>query len=219
MKKIQQFGLGLILSFIISSGVAQEEPIIVVIGLSQHVAVLKVNGKYRVLQVGEISPEGIKLIAADTETAILEREGCQTTYKLSSDLSHQQLSSSSTPLVRIQANAQGLYRVAGEINGFPVVFLVDTGATHIAMSSVQAEYLGLLDQVNNEGKSAITAAGPLKTYRIQLQQVKVGTIKLNHLEAVIVEGEYPLDILLGMNFLSQIEIHYEGNLLELRPRR
>ena len=148
-----------------------------------------------------------------------ERDGCQTTYKLSSDLNHQRLSSSSKPSVRIQANAQGLYRVAGEINGSPVVFLVDTGATHIAMSSVQAEYLGLFDQVNNEAKQAITASGPLKTYRIQLQQVKVGTIRVNHLEAVIVEGEYPLDILLGMNFLSQVDIHHKGNLLELRQRR
>jgi aspartyl protease family protein len=215
MKKLPQFALGLILTVTISS-VAQAEPVIVVIGLSQHAAVLKINGKYRVLQIGELSPEGIKLIAADTETAVLEREGCRTTYKLSNS---NQLFSSSKPLVRIQPNAQGLYRVAGEINGFPVVFLIDTGATHIAMSSVQAEYLGLLDQVNNEGKLAISAAGPLKTYRIQLQQVKVGTIKLNHLEAIIVEGEYPLDILLGMNFLSQVEIHYESKLLELRPRR
>jgi aspartyl protease family protein len=128
MKTLQQFGLGLILTVIISSGVAQEEPIIVVIGLSQYVAVLKVNDKYRILQVGEISPKGIKLIAANTETAILEREGCQTAYKLSSG--NNRLSSSSKPLVRIQPNAQGLYRVVGEINGFPVVFLVNTGATH-----------------------------------------------------------------------------------------
>ena len=45
MKKLPQFALGLILTVIISSSVAQAEPIIVVIGLSQHVAVLTVNGK------------------------------------------------------------------------------------------------------------------------------------------------------------------------------
>lgn len=219
MEKLKKLGLGLILTAIIINVVAKEGPTIVVIGLSQHVAVLKINGKYRVLQVGEISPEGIKLIAADTEKAILEREGCRTTYQLSSALNHNRLTSSSKPLVRIQPNAQGLYRVAGEINGFPVVFLVDTGATHIAMSSVQAEYLGLVNQSNNESKQAITAAGVMKTYRIQLEQVKVGAIIITQVEAVIVEGEYPLDILLGMNFLSQVDIHHEGNLLELRQRR
>ncbi len=220
MEKLEKLlGLGLVLTFTIINVVAKEEPTIAVIGLSQHVAVLKVNGKYRVLQVGEISPEGIKLIAADTEQAILEREGCRTTYQLSRALNHNRLSTSSELLVRIPANAQGLYRVAGKINGSPVVFLVDTGATHIAMSSVQAEYLGLFNQSNHESKQAITAAGVMKTDRIQLEQVKVGAIIVNQLEAVIVEGEYPLDILLGMNFLSHVEIHHEGNLLELRQRR
>ena len=119
MKKLEKLlGLGLVLTFTIINVVAKEEPTIAVIGLSQHVAVLKVNGKYRVLQVGEISPEGIKLIAADTEQAILEREGCRTTYQLSRALNHNRLIASSEPLVRISANAQGLYRVAGEINGY-----------------------------------------------------------------------------------------------------
>ncbi len=202
------------------SGLAQDSSTIVVIGLSQDAAVLKIDGEYRVLRVGETSPEGVVLISADTEQAILEQAGCRKTYQLSKQNNNSQINSTNMPSVHIQPNAQGLYRVAGEINGLPVVFLVDTGATNIAMSSIQAAYLGLMSEQNDDkkGKLAITTSGAIKTYRIQLEQVKVGSIRVNHLEAVIFEGEYPLDILLGMNFLAYVDIHREDGLLELRQR-
>ena len=93
-------------------------------------------------------------------------------------------------------------------------FLVDTGATWIAFSSAQARALGInLDRAQRGGVT--TASGTVNSYRVVLDNVKLGDISLNLVEAVVIDS-MPGDVaLLGNSFLSRLEMKREGTVLTL----
>jgi aspartyl protease family protein len=214
---------------------------IAIVGLSEGRAMLEIDGQYRVLSNGETSPEGITLVSANSEQAILEVEGLQTIYGLSGIIQKTPPTSPSirdwqppykadmnvtnppatSPVapasVKILPNEEGMYIVAGRINGYPVNFLVDTGASTLALNSQLAKQLGIDYRQGKKGR-ARTASGVVETHIVQLDQVQVGHITVETVTASIVEGLYPTEILLGMSFLNRVDIHREDKLLELRPQ-
>jgi aspartyl protease family protein len=114
----------------------------------------------------------------------------------------------------LQRSRDGHYYADGEINGQPVKFLLDTGATQIALSSKLANALGL-----SLGRSVTlqTAAGPATGYPTRLARVRLGTIEMQDLGAVVSQGMSEDAVLLGMNFLKRLEIIQRGDQLTLRP--
>ena len=117
--------------------------------------------------------------------------------------------------VYLRQNRLGHYTVKGEINGFAVTFLVDTGATGVAIPGSIAKKLSL--PLGKRLKTS-TAAGDTIAYLSRLEMVKVGNIELTDVEAAIVpkmETEY---ILLGMSFLKHIELIQRDGFLTLRQR-
>ena len=113
-----------------------------VVGLFKDAAVLKINGKQRLLKVGKRSPEGVELLSADAAGATLLIDGQQHRLNLTRDLSG---GYQARKVVRkqIDINARGQYLTPGVINGRSVTFLVDTGATSVAMNSEMARILGI----------------------------------------------------------------------------
>jgi aspartyl protease family protein len=108
----------------------------------------------------------------------------------------------------------GHYYADGEINGRRVNFMLDTGATQIALSRALASELGL------KLGSAITlqtAAGPATGYATRLTSVRLGGIEMSDLGAVVSEGMREPTVLLGMNFLRRLEMIQRGDQLTLRP--
>lgn len=83
MKKAWIVGLIILLN---TSVVWSETPNIAVVGLFSNQAVLLINNKQRLLKVGKTSPEGVKLISATSQKAVLEFEGVQKEYFLSSQV-------------------------------------------------------------------------------------------------------------------------------------
>ncbi len=114
----------------------------------------------------------------------------------------------------LQRSRDGHYYSDGEINGWPVKFLLDTGATQIALSPRLATTLGL-----SLGRAVTlqTAAGPAVGYPTRLSRVRLGTIEMHDLGAVVSEGMSDESVLLGMNFLKHLEIVQRGDQLTLRP--
>ena len=115
--------------------------------------------------------------------------------------------------VVLQRNRAGHYVTAGEINGQPVTFLLDTGATGVAIPAHLAEKLGI------QGGRPVrvqTANGLATSYLTRLDSVSVGDIKLNDVEAGVVPGFTGNQILLGMSFLRHIEFTQRGRTLVLR---
>ncbi|MEQ1773565.1 MAG: TIGR02281 family clan AA aspartic protease [Burkholderiales bacterium] len=114
----------------------------------------------------------------------------------------------------LQRSRDGHYYADGEINGRRVNFMLDTGATQIALSRGLANDLGL-----TLGSSLVlqTAAGPATGYAARLGSVRLGTIEISGLSAVVSEGMRGDIVLLGMNFLKRLEMVQRGDQLTLRP--
>lgn len=115
--------------------------------------------------------------------------------------------------VVLRRNKFGHYVTSGEINGFPVTFILDTGATGVAIPAKVAQRLGLQ---RGRAFSTQTANGMSVSYAVRLDQVSVGGIELEDVGASITPGLTTDEVLLGMTFLKHIEFTQRGNELILR---
>jgi len=191
---------------------------IVVLGLFKDKAVVNLDGKRRVLNIGKTSPEGATLISADSKEVVIEIDGIQKTYVLGTHISSSFTASSDSKKVTIGPDASGMYRVNGSINNYQVNFVVDTGASLISMNKHQAKRIGLNYRLDGEEGLSNTASGLDKVYLIKLQKVKVGDIELRDVQAAVHDGDYPVVILLGNAFLSRVDMNREGRILELEKK-
>ncbi len=113
----------------------------------------------------------------------------------------------------LQRNRYGHYVASGAINGQPVRFLLDTGATDVNIPGGVARRLGL---ESGAARPAQTANGRITVYATRLESVRLGEIELREVRASInphMDGE---DILLGMSFLKNLELVQRGDTLTLR---
>ena len=112
-------------------------------GLFNGKAMVSINkGPPRILAVGEASPEGVKLLSANSSGAILEIDGKKQNLNLGQSISTASVSGT-RPSIKLEADTGGHFLAYGSINGRPMKFLVDTGATSIAFSTAQAQALGI----------------------------------------------------------------------------
>ncbi len=116
--------------------------------------------------------------------------------------------------VRLQRNQDGHYLAQGKINGQTVTFLVDTGATRVAMSPQLAQKLAL---VAGSAVNVQTANGATRAYQTRLQTVRLGSIEVHDVAALITTGLDDNTVLLGMSFLKQLEFTQRGSELTLKP--
>ena len=118
--------------------------------------------------------------------------------------------------VTLKRNRHGHYVTSGRINGHPVTFMLDTGATGVAVPATVADELGL---ERGPARPVRTANGTSVSYMTTLDRVGVGGIELPDVPAGIVPGLEGDDILLGMSFLKHIEFTQRGGTLTLRQYR
>jgi len=189
---------------------------ILVLGLFKDMAILRVDGKQYKLRTGEAAPEGIKLIAADSEQAVLEIDGRRETYRLGSHISATFSAPEKAGAMIRPVN--GMYQVSGFINRQPVDFLVDTGASSIAINANLARKLGINFRYEGEEGYSSTASGYARIYKLKLDSVQIGDIVVNNVEAAVLEGDFPTTALLGMSFLNRVNMKRDGELLVLEKK-
>jgi aspartyl protease family protein len=185
-------------------------------GLFRDRAVVEIDGRQRVLQAGVRSPEGVLLIESNSRRAIIEIDGVRGEYPLG-DRIQTGFPPPRERVVQIVQNPDGLFVAAGHINGQPVTFHVDTGATSIALNSGLATQLGI-DWRAGEPLPVNTASGTTTAWFVWLDSVDVGGIRQERVWAGVVEGTRPARPLLGMSFLTRVDLLKRENLLELRQR-
>ncbi len=118
--------------------------------------------------------------------------------------------------VVLERNADGHYVAGGSINGFPVTFLVDTGATQVAVSEKLADRLGL---ERRGGTFSRTANGVVAVWQTRLDRVRLGVIEQRNVPATILPQLEPWDqVLLGMSFLRHLELVQRDGTLLLRQK-
>jgi aspartyl protease family protein len=110
-------------------------------------------------------------------------------------------------------NRAGHYVVDGEINGEKVRFLLDTGATEVALSQSLAQQLHLRSQGSI---SLQTANGTVAGFLTRLDSVRLGTIEQHNVSAVVTKGMRDDTVLLGMSFLKRLEITQKNDRLILK---
>lgn len=118
--------------------------------------------------------------------------------------------------ITLQRNAYGHYVSSGTINGHDVVFLLDTGATDIAIPESVAEDIGLS---KGYGFYVKTANGNTRAFRTRLDEVAIGDIRRAALNATILTNMAGREVLLGMNFLKHFEMIQQGETLTIRQQR
>lgn len=199
-------------------GTALAAPRIQVMALFPGKAMLAIDGKNRLLRAGQQSPEGVRLISANANEAVVEIEGRQLKLQPGGGAVRSTFAAPEQREVRIARDRTGSYRVAGGINGRAVTFLVDTGATSIAISEVEGRRLGIPFELDGVKIRVGTASGSALGWRVQLNEVRVGEIVQREVEAVVIQGTSPTQALLGMSFINHLEFENQGNLMVLRQK-
>lgn len=105
--------------------------------------------------------------------------------------------------VSLQRNRQGHYLASGEVNGREVTFLVDTGATDIAVPEGLALQLGLRKGIQ---LNSSTANGWTQAWSTVIDEVRLGPIVRHKVQASILPNMSDSEILLGMSFLREMEL-------------
>ena len=193
-----------------------------VLALFGDQAVVRVDGKRHRLRVGE-ARDGVRLLAVLPAGARLEIDGEVREVRLG-DVARRiggkarAAKRGEAAEVVIWRDSAGMYRTAGSINGMPVGFLVDTGATWVAISAQEARRLGIDYRVEGEPGSAVTASGISRAYLVTLDRVTVGGLTLRNVKAAVLPGNLPHIPLLGMSFLGRLHMENDGRSLRLRKK-
>ena len=208
----------LLLGMVPNASAMPSQPDIQIKGLFSQSAILTINGQQRLLKQGGRSPEGVTLVSATSRSAIVSFNGHEQTLKLSGRV-RSQYSEVTRRKVSIALNPHGQYLTYGLINGQGVDLLVDTGASVVAMSETQANQLGL--EYVSKGKIGFveTASERVRSYQLTLDQIDIGGLKAYNVQAVVLQGDLPSKILLGMSYLRNVELNEKHGMLNLLEKR
>ena len=189
-----------------------------VVALFKDRVMVMIDGKQRLLRSGDSSPEGVRLVSADSVAAVFEYQGRTLERRLDGRVHAAVDSPQGRDDVLIFRDRRGMFKTVGSINGLPVGFLVDTGASSVAMNSTQARRLGIDFRVQGEPTYVTTASDVTRAYQLKLDVVKVGAIQLRNVTAVVLDGAQPAEVLLGMSFLGRVAMINESDKLILRRK-
>lgn len=190
---------------------------VALIGLiGDKAAVLSVDGgDPKTVKVGQ-KWSGITVISVERGEATVEIDGKRRVLKMGQHYRAAAATTADRQSVTLAADPRGHFITEGAINGNPVRFLVDTGATMVALPAAEAVRLGIDYRRGQLGMSS-TAGGMVPTYRVKFDSVRLGAIEISGVDGVVLE--HGLDVaLLGMSFLNRVEMKREGHTMVLIRR-
>ncbi|CAA2107780.1 retropepsin-like aspartic protease family protein [Variovorax paradoxus] len=182
-------------------------------------AILIVDGSApKTVAIGE-SYQGVKLVSLQAEQAVVELEGKRVNLRMDTPVS---IGGAGVGLggggnrVVLSADSRGHFMTQGAINGRPVTFMLDTGATSIALSADDAQRIGL-DYSKGQRVMMNTANGVTQGYRLRLQSVRVGDVEVYDIDAVVSSQSMPF-VLLGNSFINRFSMRRDADQMILEKR-
>ena len=189
---------------------------ITVSGLFTNKAVVQIDGgPLTTLSVGQKTPQGVTLISVDRESATFEVDGKRQTLGLGR--ARMGASAPAAETATFTADVRGHFASDGQVNGRALRFVVDTGATLVALPVSEAQRLSL-DYKKGQKVPMNTANGVTAGYLLKLDSVRVGGITVQGVDAVVIEGGGFATPLLGMSFLNRTNMKREGDVMTLTRR-
>ncbi|MBL8342948.1 MAG: TIGR02281 family clan AA aspartic protease [Rubrivivax sp.] len=185
-------------------------------------ALLMVQGRTVVLGVGQSEGHSrVRLLRWDGDAAVVEQDGVQLRLRVGQAPLRMGASASGVAAgggreIVIPAGPGGHFLTAGSINGQAVRFMVDTGATLIALPRTEAARLGL-DLRGARSVVTQTANGPVTAQMLPLQRVRVGDVEVYNVMAVVTEAPMPF-ILLGNSYLERFQWRRDNDVMRLEKR-
>lgn len=179
-------------------------------GLHFGKAWIYVNGKLVKLKPGETSKQGVELFTVNEDEIFIRVDGKRYKYRKGNKrgiLFEEEV-------IISRDFASGNYWAKGFINHYPVTFIVDTGASFVTMSKKMARNMRI--KTGNKRVTVQTATKEEQAYLVRLESVSVGGIELHDVPALITNHNNPPMPLLGMSFLSHMEISQKDNLMLIR---
>jgi aspartyl protease family protein len=186
-----------------------------VIALFTNKALLQIGSEQKILAKGE-SYKGVTLQSASGRGAVVLIDGKEQKMDLNQTI-QQVFKKPDRSTATIYPDGQGMYFVKGKVNRTTVNFLVDTGATFLTMSGKHAKKIGI-DFLNGTIGYANTASGRVKVWQVKLDSVSIGDIKVSNVDASVIAGNQPFEILLGNSFLKYTKLQRIGVTMELQQR-
>ena len=175
------------------------------------------GGTPRTVAVGE-TVQGVKLVALQADQAVVEAGGKRATLRMDTPLSIGGSGGGGSGGSRIVLNAdsRGHFMTPGTINCRSVNFMLDTGATTVAMSAADATRIGL-DFQKGTPVQMNTANGVALGYRLRLASVRVGDVEVYDVDAIVSQLPMPY-VLLGNSFISRFSMRRDAEQLVLDKR-
>jgi aspartyl protease family protein len=161
---------------------------------------------------------GVKVLSTLGDQALVEIDGKRHTLRVGdapANVGGPAVAWRGTRIV-LPVSSGGHFVSAGAINGKPVNFLVDTGATTVAMGAMEAQRLGIDYRSGQQGQSS-TANGLVPNWRIKLASVRIGDVEVHEVDASVLPGSMPY-VLLGNSFLSRFQLRQSNDQLVLERR-
>lgn len=192
-----------------------DETRVKVIALFADKALLQVGEQKKIVSKGETF-EGVLLQSASGRGAVVVVDGNEMKLGLNQSIAGNFKKPERNSL-RIYPDALGMYFVDGAINGEKTRFLVDTGATYVTLSGNKAGQLGI-DFRKGSPSQVQTAAAVVTAWTVKLDSVSVGGIRMSNIDATVIAGDQPFEVLLGNSFLQHTRMQKAGAVLELKKR-
>ncbi|RSZ47720.1 MULTISPECIES: TIGR02281 family clan AA aspartic protease [unclassified Variovorax] len=181
-------------------------------------AILIVNGNPpKTVAVGE-SYQGVKLVSLQADQAVVELEGKRVSLRMDTPVSigGGGGGGGGGSRVVLSADSRGHFMTQGAINGRPVTFMLDTGATAVALSADDAQRIGL-DYSKGQRVMMNTANGTTTGYRLRLQSVRVGDVEVYDIDAIVSPQGMPY-VLLGNSFINRFSMRRDADQMVLEKR-
>jgi aspartyl protease family protein len=183
-------------------------------------ALLVIDGQPRVVEVGA-TVQGVRLLSLSGTQAEVEVSGQRRVLVAGASQvrvggSESASANSGGSEIVLSAGAGGHFTTDGQINGKAVTFLVDTGASAIAMGQADADRLGINYKSAPRGFAG-TANGRIPVNLVTLSSVRVGDVEVANVEAVVMPSALQ-HVLLGNSFLTRFQMKRDNDTLRLTKR-
>ncbi len=190
---------------------------VAVAGIFPGKAVLVIDGgRPLTLSVGKRTRQGVMVVSVRGEQVVIDIDGERQTLRLGQRVVKSSAGASSQ-VITMKADLRGHFLTSGTVNGRVVRFLVDTGASMVALSQSAAARAGIDYANTGRPSQSMTANGLVRTWVVKLDSVQVAGVTLHNVDAAVHDFELPV-ALLGMSFLNRMDMRRDGDTLTLRKR-